>query len=387
MRLRRLQLFDYRNFHRLDLPISGDVAVLIGDNAQGKSNLLESIYLLVTMRVVRVEADVQLIRREVLSDVQPAARVVGHAETENELVKVEVAIVARQGAKNLIATKSVKVNGAARRLGDAVGRITAVLFTADDLEMVMGSPSPRRKFIDIALSQVDSEYSTALRQYEKVVSQRNSLLKRIREGQAGRDELDFWDTELATHGGLILHRRSVALKTLGPLAAEAHASLAFDEVLGIHYQPRLDGMNEDSLADQARSTKSLKDCLGRGLDRDIAAGMTRNGPHRDDIEFDLNGFSTSGFASRAQQRTIALALRLAEARYLMEQRGEAPLLLLDDILSEMDESRRASVLGSLVGMGQIFMTGTDVDRFPAEFTSTAELFQVNAGTIVPFEPN
>jgi DNA replication and repair protein RecF len=369
----------------LDLEISGDVAVFIGDNAQGKSNLLEAIYLLVTMRVVRAETDLQLICREVLSDVQPAARVVGHAETEDELVKVEVAVVARQGANDLIATKSVKVNGAARRLGDAVGRITAVLFTADDLEMVTGSPSPRRKFIDIALSQVDGEYSAALRRYEKVVSQRNSLLKRIREGQAGRDELEFWDMELANHGGLILHRRSAALEKLGPLAAEAHASLAFDEVLSVRYRPRVDGMDADSLADQSRSAETFKDCLRLGLDRDVAAGMTLNGPHRDDIEFVLDGASTSGFASRAQQRTIALALRLAEARFLMERREEAPLLLLDDILSEMDGARRESVLGALVGMGQILVTGTDFDRFPAEFTSLGELLQVDAGTVVPFK--
>ncbi|MCH8814599.1 MAG: DNA replication/repair protein RecF [Chloroflexi bacterium] len=385
MRLRRLQLFDYRNFHRLDLAVSRNLAVFIGENAQGKSNLLEAIYLLVTMRAVRADTDVQLIRREIWSDVQPAARVVGHIETADGLLKVEVAVVARQGANNLIATKSVRVNGSARRLADAVGRITAVLFTADDLETVTGSPSPRRRFIDIALSQVDGEYSEALRQYEKVVPQRNSLLKRIREGQAGRDELEFWDTKLANHGGLILHRRAVALERLGHLAAEAHASLAFDEVLDVRYRPRVDGMDADSFVDQSRSAKTLRDCLHLGLNRDIAAGMTLNGPHRDDIEFILDGASASGFASRAQQRTIALALRLAEARFLRERREEAPLLLLDDILSEMDGGRRKSVLGALAGMGQTLVTGTDFDRFPAEFTSEGELLRVEAGTVAPLK--
>lgn len=384
MRLRRLQLFDYRNFRRLDLQISGDVAAFIGDNAQGKSNLLEAIYLLVTLRSIRTETDVQVIRREVLSDVQPAARVVGHAEAANEPIKVEVAVVARQGANNLIATKSVKVNGAARRLGDAVGRITAVLFTADDLEMVTGSPSPRRKFIDIALSQVDAEYSAALRRYDKVLSQRNSLLKRIREGEAGRDELEFWDRELASHGGLILHRRSVALDKIGTLAAEAHASLAAGEVLGVHYKPRVHGADAAPFADQPRSVDTFNDCLRLEIGRDVAAGMTLNGPHRDDIELVLDGASASGFASRAQQRTIALALRLAEARFLTERREEAPLLLLDDILSEMDGDRRESVLGALVGIGQILVTGTDLDRFPADFTSSAELLRVRSGAVVPF---
>jgi DNA replication and repair protein RecF len=382
VKLHRLRLFDYRNFGRLDLELKSDVAIFVGGNAQGKSNLLEALYLLATMRAVRAETDVQLIRREMLSDVQPAARIIGDGEASGEPLKIEVAVVARHGANGLIASKTVKVNGAPKRLGTAVGRIMAVLFTADDLEMVTGSPSPRRKFLDTALSQVDSGYAVALRQYEKVLPQRNSLLKRIREGQAGSGELEFWDDEMARRGGTLLYRRASALDRLSSLAREAHAALASGEVLEVAYKPRLDpGEEPGVLGTVDSSIEVLRLGLRRGQSRDIAAGMTLTGPHRDDVELVLDGAAASAFASRAQQRTIALAIRLSEARFLREERGELPLLLLDDILSEMDADRRRSVLGALAGMGQMLITATDTDRFPTEFADRAQVSSVNAGTV------
>jgi DNA replication and repair protein RecF len=381
MRLSRLQLFDYRNFERLDLDLSRDVTVLIGDNAQGKSNLLEAVYLLATMRAVRAESDVQLVRRDLLAEVQPAARVVGHAETTAGSLKVEVAIVARPGANGPVAAKTVRINGAAKRISDAVGRLTAVLFTADDMDMIVGAPSLRRRFLDMMLSQVDPGYAKAWRQYDRVITQRNSLLKRIREGQSHRDELEFWDSELTKHGGAVLHRRAEALESLALLAGEAHSTLARGEVLSIAYRPRIDGLfttiSEEAAADL------LAESLRRGVTRDVAAGMTLTGPHRDDVEFVLNGAAASGYASRAQQRTIALALRLAEARFLLERRGDAPLLLLDDILSEMDADRRSSVLAALSDVAQMLVTGTDDDRFQGDFASDAQLMRVEAGSVRP----
>lgn len=383
MRLRRLQLFDYRNFERLDIELSRDVGVFIGNNAQGKSNLLEAVYLLATLRAVRAETDVQLVRQETLRDVQPAARVVGDAETVDGPVKVEVAVVARPGAHGLLASKTVRINGAPKRIADAVGRLTAVLFTADDLEMVVGSPSLRRRFIDITLSQVDPHYVRASRRYEKVLTQRNSLLKRIREGQAGPDELEFWDSELTDHGAALLHGRAVALDRLGTLASEAHGSLAPGESLSVTYRPRVDG-EASALADERDAVRVFADSLRRSVESDIAAGMTRRGPHRDDVDLALDGVPASGYASRAQQRTIALALRLAEARFLLDRRGDAPVLLLDDILSEMDAARRQSVLAALGDMEQMLVTGTDSDRFPEDFAAVAQLMRVESGTLKPF---
>ena len=381
MRLLRLRLFDYRNFHRLDFSPGPGANVLVGANAQGKTNLLESAYLLATMKELRVETEAQIIRWQVVDDAIPVARVVGEAETAGGGLKLEVAVVGRQGSNGLVATKTVKVNGVPKRLSDAVGRLTAVMFTAADIDLITGAPSSRRRYIDIMLSQVDRGYVSARSRLERVIAQRNHLLKRIREGLAGKDELAFWDAELARDGGYLFAVRAVALSELALLAAEAHASLAPTEELRLAYRPRLEGRAPDSLSDAAAAAEAYGEALRRGISRDVAAGMTLQGPHRDDIAFFLDGMSASGFASRAQQRTIALALRLAEARLLHSRRSEPPLLLLDDILSEMDAGRARSVIEAVSDYDQLLVTATDVGRFPTQFLDRAAVFSVDAGAI------
>jgi DNA replication and repair protein RecF len=343
MRLLRLRLFDYRNFHRLDFSPGPGASVLVGTNAQGKTNLLESAYLLATMKELRVETEAQIIRWQVVEDAIPVARVVGEAETAGGGLKLEVAVVGRQGSNGLVASKTVKVNGVPKRLSDAVGRLTAVMFTAADIDLITG----------------------------------------IREGLARKDELAFWDAELARDGGYLFAVRAVALSELALLAAEAHASLAPTEELRLEYRPRLEGRAPDSLSDAAAAAEAYEQGLRRGISRDVAAGMTLQGPHRDDIAFFLGDMPASGFASRAQQRTIALALRLAEARLLHSRRSEPPLLLLDDILSEMDAGRARSVIEAVSGYDQLLITATDVDRFPRQFLDRADVFSVDAGAIAP----
>ena len=202
MRLDRLEITDYRNLQHVELAFNDDdnVVVVVGENAQGKSNLLEAIYLLATMKAIRAETDAQVIRQAALDDVLPAARVVGLAATADGPVKVEVTIVARPGASGPIGTKTVKVNGVSKRISDAVGRMTAVLFTAEDLDMITGAPSLRRRYLDTTLSQIDAQYSAARSRYERLLTQRNALLKRIREGVATAEELPFWDDELSKDG-------------------------------------------------------------------------------------------------------------------------------------------------------------------------------------------
>jgi DNA replication and repair protein RecF len=384
MRIRSLHLADYRNFGRLDVDLADGVSIFVGDNAQGKSNLLEAVYLLATMRGLRAETDAQLIRRESLDGVLPAARVVAEAETREGALKLEVTVVARPGPQGPIGTKTVKVNGVAKRISDAVGRLTAVLFTADDLELTTGSPSGRRRFLDIALAQIEPAYSAARSRFERVLLQRNHLLKRIREGEAKADELAFWDEELVKDGAFILQRRASALEELSAIASDIHSHLSHGDILGVHYQPRLDGEPLDlAVATAADAASAYASALRRSLGRDIPAGMTLQGPHRDDVLVNLNGLAAAGYASRAQLRTIALALRLAEARLLTARRGEPPVLLLDDILSEMDAGRRESVLASVADTEQILVTGTDWDRFTPEFRAGAALFDVGAGSLRP----
>lgn len=383
MRLLRLQLFDYRNFHRLDLALGPGASLFVGGNAQGKTNLLESVYLLATMRELRAETEAQVIRRQATEDPMPAARVVAEAETAEGRLKLEVAVVGRDGAHGLIASKTAKVNGIPKRLSDAVGRLAAVLFTAADIDLASGTPSARRRYIDITLSQVDHGYVSARSRFERVLAQRNHLLKRIREGVAGTGELPFWDGELARDGGYLFAARAVALSQVAVLAAQAHATLAPQEELRLEYRPRLEGHAPDGLGDPAAASEAYGKALRRGLSRDVAAGMTLQGPHRDDIAFSLDGMPAAGFASRAQQRTIALALRLAEAQLLRSRRGEPPLLLLDDILSEMDADRCRSVIDAISGSDQLLVTTTDAGHFPRQFLDAAAVFSVAADAVAP----
>lgn len=382
MRLTSLHLSNYRNFRGLGLDLPRGTSVFVGDNAQGKSNLLEAAYLLATMRGIRAENDSQLVYREALAGTGVAARVAGEAETAAGTLRIEVVMTVRAGASGPWATKTVRVNGVPQRLSAAVGRMTAVLFTAEDMEMVSGPPSLRRRFVDLALGQVDPKYSVARARFERVLVQRNHLLKQMREGAARPDEIAFWDAELARAGGLIFEKRAAFVSEVEPLAAALHGSLAPGEALSVRYQPRIDGPPPAP----GEAAAAYAAALRRGLDRDIAAGMTLLGPHRDDILLALDGLPASGFASRAQQRTIALSLRLAEARFLFAQRGEAPVLLLDDVLSEMDAARRASVLRAVGDVEQMLVTGTDWDRFPREFLAQAACFQVAGGSVTAAAP-
>jgi DNA replication and repair protein RecF len=383
VRLNHLHVTDYRNLHAVDLDFPRDISLIIGDNAQGKSNLLEAVYLLATMRSTRAEVDAQLIRRDAMEDVLPAARVVGEVSTADGPLKIEVTIVARPGKAGPIATKSVKLNGVTRRLSDATGRLIAVLFTADDLDMVVGSPSLRRRYLDMTLMQLTSRYSAARSRFERVLTQRNSLLKRIREGAATPDELEFWDEQLAADGAVILQARAAAVSQVGALAGEAHAGLAPGERLEVTYQPRLEPACELASMSADEVKEAYARALKSGVRRDTSAGMTLQGPHRDDLALRLDDLPAAGFASRAQQRTIALSLRLAETRFLRDHRGESPVLLLDDILSEMDAARRRSVLASLGQIEQMMVTGTELDRFPEEFAAQASVISVREGSARP----
>ena len=397
MRIRHLHLSEYRNFPRLDLALPAGPAIILGANAQGKSNLLEAIHLLATMRSPRTASDAELIRRQVnpLAG-PPLGRLVAEVEAQVGPLRLEMAVVGRSGqpsppggeqSPGAHATKTVRVNGLARRLSDAVGQLAAVLFTAHDMDMVVGPPSLRRRYLDIAISQVDGAYLRALQRYAKVLLQRNHLLKRLQDGSARREELAFWDDQLVLEGSAIVGARGLAVSSLGPLAAAAHADLSDGrEELSLLYQPHLgsaiDGHQAAFLGRQELGAAFAQE-LGRWSDREVRAGATILGPHRDDLLVQLDGVSAAAFASRAQQRTIALALRLSEARLLRERRGDSPVLLLDDVLSELDARRRAAVLAAVADYEQVLVTATDLDRFSPDFLARAALFRVAAGAVEP----
>ena len=402
MRLERLALTNVRTFRELDMRFGGGLYVVAGPNASGKTNLLEAIALLATARSARARADAELISEQSLrGDPLPAARFAAEAATADGPVSVEVAIVARnpgEAAGRAAATgRRFRVNGVARRASDLIGRLRVTPFSADDLEIVGGSPGRRRRWLDVAISQLDAAYVRALQRYQRVLQQRNVLLRRLQErrGRAA-GELEFWDGELAASGGTILAARASALRALAPGADERHRQLAPDAgPLEADYRPRLPPEAEEAVlrgggADGEEAASAARAVFGEALraarDGDLAAGVTRAGPHRDDVRFAIGGREAGAFASRGEQRTLALALRLAEIALSRERTGEPPLLLLDDVLSELDAARRARVLEAVREADQAILTTPDADRPGPDELPGALRYRIEGGALVPADP-
>lgn len=382
MHLRQLALTNFRNYPKQELKLQPGAVLLLGPNAQGKTNLLEAVFLLATGRSERAEADADYIAWPTRGDVQPHARIAGTAIRASAPVSVEIVVLGRAGAKGLTASKRFKLNGVPRRASDVVGAITAVLFSTDDMELVRGAPAGRRRYLDVMFSQIDHQYLRALQRYAKLLAQRNALLKRINDGGARADELAYWDEELSRDGAAIFTARAAAVAQLAGAAAAIHARLSGEhEQFALAYEPRCSDAWPAARIIEAPAgavASALLDRLRATHPRDIAAGVTLTGPHRDDLSMTLGGEPAAAFASRGQQRTAALALRLAEAQLLHARGGERPILLLDDVLSELDESRRASVLAA-IDADQVWITSADPDRFNADFVAAAQIWQITNG--------
>ena len=302
---------------------------------------------------------------------------------------MEVVVARREAAnadgRTTHATKRLRVNGVPHRAVTVIGQVLSVFFTSLDIDLITGPPAGRRRYLDITLSQTDHAYLRALQRYNRVVQQRNSLLRQIEEGHAGADQLAPWDEELIAQGSLIVAARAAATAELSASAGEIQRRLSQGrEHLAVRYQPRLGGDGPGGIPpDREAIARELREALGRRRRREIAAGVSLVGPHRDDLLFELDGAPAATFGSRAQQRTVALALRLAEAGFLQQRSGEAPILLLDDILSELDERRRVAVLDTVADVEQALITTADLDRFSGSFLTKATIYSVNGGQIEP----
>ncbi|MEO6398321.1 MAG: DNA replication/repair protein RecF [Tepidiformaceae bacterium] len=382
-----LQIANYRNYGRVGLKLEKGLNLFVGDNAQGKSNLLESIYLLSTLRSSRAASDADLVRRELLQTEFPVARLSCEVERSAGNLQLEVAIVGRTTDPTHKAGKRVRVNGVPKRASDAVGQLAAVLFTTLDIEIVAGPPLMRRRYLDMMISQVDRGYLRAMQRYAKVLQQRNSLLKRIQAREANSAELNFWDQELSHAGGVIFQARADAL---GHLVTQAQFQMERlsdgAEDLQMTYRPSIGGMDlADSPIDETEWTARMIRALTSLRSREIGAGATLVGPHRDDVSVEINALPANSFASRAQQRTAALSMRLAEASFLRRALGDDPVVLLDDVLSELDARRRRGVLEFIDSFQQTIVTTAEPDRVREVMTRAAGRFVVSAGTIQRFE--
>lgn len=366
MFLKSLSLENFRNYARLDLAFEQHKVIFLGDNAQGKTNLLEAIAILATGSPAFAGKEQELIRW----DTEAA---IIRSVTERELGPVAIDLMFRSGGR-----RGIKVNGAyQRRVMDMLGKVAVVLFAVPDLQLVKGAPAERRRFLDDMLVQLAPTYYQALHHYQRVLTQRNNVLRAIQEGAAS-DQLVVWDEQLAHYAVVLWQKRERLVERLAPRAAAWHGAIAGgQEQLGLRFVPAIE-------AGTRGYQEAMLEALREGRARDLARGQTHAGPHRDDLELTIDGREARAYASQGQQRTIVLALKLAELDTLREELGESPLLLLDDVLAELDIRRQNALLAAIGPDVQTFVTSTHLSDFTAAWIEAAQVFAVQKGAVKPF---
>ncbi|WP_462399011.1 DNA replication/repair protein RecF [Lacticaseibacillus pantheris] len=368
MYLQHLTLRDYRNYQSVDTDFSPQINVLIGANAQGKTNLLESVYALALARSHRTNNDRDLIRFG-----SEFARVDGTVVRSTGPVKLGL-VVSKQG-------KRARINGRdAPRLSQYLGKLNVILFAPEDLNLVKGSPALRRRFIDMEFGQMSAKYLYNLAQYKVTLKQRNAYLKQLKYGQV-RDTvyLDVLTEQLAQFGAAVAVARAELLANMGQFAGVIHHDITRGgEELQLRYETQID---DQALQSEEATTKDLLAQYQQARPRELDQGTTLVGPHRDDIEFIVNDRNVAVYGSQGQQRTAALAVKLAEIDLMKQETGEYPVLLLDDVLSELDDSRQTHLLKAIQDKVQTFLTTTSLDGIAREIIQAPNVLRVQAGTL------
>ncbi len=381
MYLTHLSLTYYRNYTRLEADLQARVHVLSGANAQGKTNLLESIYYLATTKSPLASSDRELLSWAAEGEPLPYARVEGAYQRGGQEHTLGATIMLEPpeaGAEQGVLRRQLRVDGVARRAMDAVGQLNVVLFLPEDINLVTGAPGGRRRYLDITLCQIDPAYCRALSRYNRVVTQRNALLRQVRDGRPNGPQRDYWDAELVRLGTLVLARRQEAVATLDRLAATLHPALTgAEETLSLRYCSTV----ARGAAASASGEEAFRQALAAARREETARGVTVVGPHRDDLRFLINGRDATIYGSRGQQRSVALSLKLAEVGLMRAATGESPVLLLDDVLSELDRTRARHLLATITRAEQVLLTTTDLHTVDPAFLQDAVLWEVAAGTL------
>lgn len=359
MYIKDISLRDFRNYRELNASFNDKVNIFIGNNAQGKTNLLESIYMNAMARSFKNIRDRELIRFG-----EEYCRIASTAYIDGENHSTEI-IINRQGKK------VIKIDGVkADRTSQLLDRIFIIIFSPEDLKIVKDEPEKRRRFIDRELCQIKPRYYNAFRRYRRALKQRNMYLK---ENDIESSILDIWDYELAKYGSDIVIERKKFIDKISRISAKIHGGISRGaEKLSLKY--------ETSIDDFENTFKFFLDALKKERDEDIRNRATGKGPHKDDVRISANGIDLRKFGSQGQQRTAALSLKLSEIRLIEDETGERPVLLLDDVLSELDNDRQTYLINSL-GDSQMFITTADISGKVVRALPEGKIFKIKDGSI------
>lgn len=370
MILKTIRLNNYRNYDQMELKTNQMTHLFLGMNAQGKTNLLEAIYVLALSKSHRTFKDKELIQWE-----KEHASIWGEIEKKYGRYDIEL---------NITQTgKRAKVNGLEqKRLSEFIGTLNVVMFAPEDLELVKGSPGIRRRFLDMEMGQVHPRYVYDLNQYQKILIQRNQCLKQIERytpKPQEQDMLEIWNEQLSLYGSKIIKKRQTFIKKLENWAKDIHQSITGGkECLEINYRPSFDIQD---FQDESVVQSDFMIKLTQNQNQDIKRGTTHFGPHRDDILFFINGREVQIYGSQGQQRTTALSVKLAEIELIREEVGEYPILLLDDVLSELDQHRQTYLIQTFQNKVQTFITSTDIGSVDLSQLDHTAIYHVDEGKI------
>jgi DNA replication and repair protein RecF len=396
MRLTHLSLTQFRNFARLDFDLPPGTVLVVGGNAQGKTSILEAIYYLATLTSFHAQSDRQLINLLEGRKKLAVARIVAEYHKGERDHRLEIRIIKEKTRNGVDRTrKEVLLDRGKKSAREVIGHFNAVLFLPQMMQVIEGAPQDRRHYLNLALSQVVPHYAENLSEYRKVLTQRNALLKQLGEQGGDRDQLSFWDERLAKRGAQIIYDRIHAIQELDAIAGRIHHELTRSgEVLRVDYRPAYDPIqtadDQPVLLDAPTDRSGLKvEKIQEGFLKrlallrreEIARGMTTTGPHRDEIRFLSNAIDLGTYGSRGQVRTAMMTMKLAEVAWMKEKTGHWPVLLLDEVLAELDEERRADLLKRLVQSEQALLTTTDLQLFEPDLIEDWRIWGLTDGVI------
>lgn len=358
MYVKKLLLKNYRNIQLIELELHNGINIFFGDNAQGKTNILESIYICSTGRSHRTHID-----KELIKFYETDAHIRTEIKSLNTQDKIDIHL--KKDSKKGIAINNFPIN----KLGELFGILNVVMFSPEDLNLIKGSPMERRKFLDMELCQINKVYYYNLGQYHKILKHRNCLLKKIAKDSSLKDTIFVWDKQLTQFGKKVIEIREDFINKINKISKKIHFEITGQkEELEIKYKPSV-------------TIDEFDEKLEKSFEKDILYSSTSYGPHKDDVLFFINNVNARDFGSQGQQRTVSLSTKLAEIDLIKEEKGFLPVLLLDDVLSELDKSRQKYIISKFKNM-QVIITCTGVEDVINNLDDKCKIFNIKNGNII-----